>query len=76
MSNNIGIEVTHYRTSFELRCNKDYVMSLPWGIFDRHKTMTGNYGGKSVEMKGQFVPAQGFIIDVFIDNEHAAKFLF
>ena len=51
-------------------------MSLPWGIFDRHKTMTGNYGGKSVEMKGQFVPAQGFIIDVFIDNEHAAKFLF
>lgn len=75
---NLGIEVIrHPRTPpvFELKINEQHVMDLRWTMFDYHRTANGVYNGKPVEMKGSFTPGT-FTIDVFIDHDRAANFVF
>lgn len=76
---NLEIEVIcHYGTNsrFELFIDKQYVMDMPVKMFDYHIESKTIYKGNIVEMKGEFFPARGFIVDVFFNKEHASNFVF
>ena len=76
---NLGIEVTsqsHTPPIFELKINGQHVMELRWTMSDYHRAAVGTYNGKPVEMKGRFIPGGHFVIDVFINNDRAANFVF
>jgi hypothetical protein len=78
-STNLGIEVIEHPDvppKFELRINGQYVMTLDWTMFDYHRSATGIYNTKPVEMRGQYFPGGRFAIDVFIDEERAGNFRF
>lgn len=78
-SRNLEIEVIHHygtKARFELFIDKKHIMNMYIKMFDYHIESNNTYENYLVKMKGEFYPAKGFIVDVFINNKHAANFVF
>lgn len=75
---NLGIEVLQHSAMpvrYELRIDGEFVAEMK-STLDYHPRASGTFKGRKVEMRGDFLIARGFVVEVFVDGERAANFTF